>query len=67
MCELLSNNIFGEHTAFKVAVVMEFQALDFMTCSRAATVGKAGMVWSLPKFWVSMHSYKKQPVKKFFG
>ena len=31
---------------------------------RAATAGK---VWSLPRFWVSIHSYKKQPVKKFWG
>ena len=34
---------------------------------RAATVGKAGKVWSLPRFWVSIRSYKKQPVKKFWG
>ena len=27
--------------------------------------GKAGKVWSLPRFWVSIHSYKKQTVKKF--
>ena len=32
---------------------------------RAATADKAGKVWSLPRFWVSIHSYKKQPVKKF--
>ena len=32
---------------------------------RAATAGKAGKVWSLPRFWVSIHSYKKQPIKKF--
>ena len=34
---------------------------------RAATAWKAGKVWSLPRFWVSIRSYKKQPVKKFFG
>ena len=28
---------------------------------------KAGNVWSLPRFWVSICSYKKQPVKKFWG
>ena len=28
--------------------------------------GKAGKV-SLPRFWVSIRSYKKQPVKKFLG
>ena len=27
--------------------------------------GKAGKVWSLPRFWVSIRSYKKQPVKNF--
>jgi hypothetical protein len=32
---------------------------------RAATVGKAGKVWSFPRFWVLIGSYKKQPVKKF--
>ena len=32
---------------------------------RAATAGKAGKVWSLPKFWISVCSYKKQLVKKF--
>ena len=34
---------------------------------RAATAGKAGKVWSLPRFWVSMRSYKKQLVKKIWG
>ena len=29
--------------------------------------GKAGKVCSLPRFWVSMRSYKKQLVKKFGG
>ena len=31
---------------------------------RAATAGKADKVWSLPRFWASIRSYKKQPVKK---
>ena len=34
---------------------------------RAASAGKAGKVWSFPRFWVSIRSYKKQPVKKFWG
>ena len=34
---------------------------------RAATAGKAGKIWSLPRFWVSILSYKKQPVKKIWG
>ena len=36
-------------------------------CCRVATAGKAGKVWSLPRFWVSIFSYKKQPVKTFLG
>ena len=34
---------------------------------RAATAGKADKVSSLPRFWVSIRSYKKQPVKKNWG
>ena len=34
MCELLSNNIFGEHTAFKAAAIVEFQAPDFLNSSQ---------------------------------
>ena len=30
------------------------------------TAGKAGKVWFLPIFWVSIRSYKKQQVKKFW-
>ena len=33
------------------------------TC-RAATAGKAPKAWALPRFWVSICSYKKQHVKK---
>ena len=33
---------------------------------RAATAVKAGKVWCLPRFWVSIRSYKK-PVKKILG
>jgi hypothetical protein len=29
--------------------------------------GKAGKVWSLPRFPVSIRSYKKQPVKKYWS
>ena len=35
--------------------------------TRTVMAGKAGKVWSLPRFWVSMRSYKKQPVKTFLG
>ena len=37
------------------------------TYFRATLVGKAGKVWSLPRFWVSMHSYKETTGHKFFG
>ena len=29
--------------------------------------GKAPKAWALPRFWVSIHTYKKQPVKKIWG
>ena len=32
--------------------------------SRSATAGKSPKDWDLPRFWVSIRSYKKQPVKK---
>ena len=35
--------------------------------TRGATAGKAPKAWTLPRFWVSIHSYKEQPVKKFWG
>ena len=38
-----------------------------LTAYRAATAGKVGKVWSLPRLWVSIRSYKKQPVKKILG
>ena len=34
---------------------------------RAATAGKAGKFWSLPRFWVSICSYRKQLVKNILG
>ena len=43
------------------------QALLSTLLFRAATAGKAGKVWSLSRFWVSIRSYKKQPNKKFWG
>ena len=35
--------------------------------ARAATATKASKARALPKFWVSICSYKKQPVKKNWG
>ena len=34
---------------------------------RVATSNKAPKVWALPKFWVLICSYQKQPVKKILG
>ena len=34
---------------------------------RGATAGKAPKAWALPRFWVSIRSYKKQLVKKIWG
>ena len=34
---------------------------------RGAMAGKAPKAWALPRFWVSIGSYKKQPVKKVGG
>ena len=34
---------------------------------RGATAGKAPKAWALPRFWVSIRSYKKQPVKQIWG
>ena len=31
--------------------------------SRGATAGKAPKAWALPRFWFSIRSYKKKPVK----
>ena len=37
------------------------------TTIRAPMCGKAPKAWALPRFWVSMRSYKKQLVKKIWG
>jgi hypothetical protein len=34
---------------------------------RAATAGKAPKAWALPRFWFSIRSHKKQPIKKILG
>ena len=31
------------------------------------TAGKAHKAWAFPRFWVSICSYKKKPVKKILG
>ena len=36
----------------------------FSLLLRAVTAAKAAKDWSLPRFWVSIRSYKKEPVKK---
>ena len=42
-----------------------FQAVIFI--AGGATAGKTPKVWALPRFWVSICSYKKQPVKNIWG
>ena len=41
--------------------------LIWVTNAGPATAGKAPKAWALPRFWVSILSYKKQPVKKILG
>ena len=36
-------------------------------CSGAPRLARPPKAWALPRFWVSIHSYKKQPVKKKLG
>ena len=38
----------------------------FVTNHRGATAGKAPKAWALPRCWVSIHSFKKRPVKKIW-
>ena len=33
----------------------------------AAKAAETAKVWTLPRFWVSIHSYKKQQAKKIWG
>ena len=35
--------------------------------TRGTRAGKGHKAWALPRFWVSIRSYKKQPVKKNLG
>ena len=53
---------------FSINNFIENISLYAFSCSklnfRAATAGKAGKVWSLPRFWVSIRSYKGQLISK---
>ena len=40
------------------------KASESQFISRAATAGKTPKAWALPRFWISIRSYKKQLVKK---
>ena len=53
--EFLTRNVLGRN------------CMALSTISRAATAAMAAKIWSLPRFWVSIHSYKKQQVKKNWG
>ena len=46
---------------------MEFNDLITLILYWDATAGKAPKAWALPRFWVSIRPYKKQPVKKIWG
>ena len=41
--------------------------LLFIMSIRGTKAGKASKAWALPIFWVSICSYKKQPVKKIWS
>ena len=47
----------------------QLQSLCLWDCTiiRAATAGKAPKAWAMPRFLVSIRSYKKQPVKNIWG
>ncbi len=46
---------------------VSYRACLIVATHRAATAGKAPKAWALPRVWVSIHSYQKQPVKKIWG
>ena len=62
----IHKSLFHANSNKKSKVKEESEVIEHLQ-PRAATAGKAGKVWSLPRFWVSVRSYKKQPVKKFWG
>ena len=45
----------------------QFFGINQFNHFRGATAGKAPKSRALPRFWVSIRSYKKQPVKKIWG
>ena len=65
----LNNSVSSNHFVY----MNNFVGLNISLCPywypkcKATTAGKAGKVWSLPRFSVSIRSYKKQPVKKIWG
>ena len=69
--ELHSTNTFKSHSHWLVIGTkrdissQNYSRSRHIGTLRAATAGKAGKGWTLPRFWVSIRSYKKQPVKKF--
>ena len=74
-CELSSGNYF-DFFQCSLTDCNRFPSFSFsserilvkMSClCRGAKAGKAPKAWALPRFWVSIRSYKKQPVKKFWG
>ena len=54
------------HILFLI-VLLEFCPCCCCMINRAVTAGKAFKAYALPRFWFSIRSYKKQPVKKNWG
>ena len=53
--------------AYDCGPVIHWKTAPFLYDCRAATAAKAANDWSLPRFWISIRSYKKQLVKKIWG
>ena len=71
-CFVSQNSRFGINISvilcpgFKLSNPIDFRGsfFNYVDKTRAATAGKAPKAWALPRFWVLIRSYKKQPVKK---
>ena len=48
-------------------IVIRVSGVSKSILIKGATAGKAPKAWALPRFWVSIRSYKKQLVKKIWG
>ena len=64
---MITQRICAAYLTSQKIVYYRLKRLSLLTLHRAATAGKAGKVWPLLRFWVSIRSYKKQPVRKMLG